>query len=199
MRKILIAAAVAIASVGGVHAVAQAPAPSVEAGSYTLDKRHAKIVWAVNHLGFSIYYGEFTDFDAKLTLDPAAPAKSSLNATINVQSVSTNDADLDKHLKAPDFFDADKFPTSTFVSTSVQPTGPTTAKVTGNFTLKGVTKPLTLDVTLVGAGPHPMSKKPVAGFSAVGTIKRSDYGVSYGVPMVADNVKLQISGEFNKI
>lgn len=200
MRKLFIAATLAAAAVTsvGFHAGAQNAAPKVEAGNYKLDKRHAKIVWNVNHMGFSIYYGEFTNFDATLTLDPAKPDASKLNVTIDVKSVSTNDADLDKHLNAADFFDTANHPTATFVSTSVQPTGATTAKVTGDFTLRGVTKPLTLDVTLLGAGPHPMSKAPVAGFSATGTIKRSDFGVKYGVPMVGDDVTLHISGEFNK-
>lgn len=197
MRKILTAAAIAIAITGSA-VIGQVTTKTVTAGNYKLDKRHAKIVWAVSHMGLSTYYGQFTDFDATVSLDPAKPADSKLNVTINVGSVSTNDGQLDTHLKAADFFDAAKFPTATFVSTSVQPTGATTAKVTGNFTLKGVTKPLTLDVTLNGAGPHPMSKAPAAGFSATGTIKRSDYGVSYGIPAVGDNVTLHISGEFGK-
>ncbi len=170
----------------------------VQPGAYVLDKSHAKVLWAVSHFGFSTYYGEFTSFDAKLTLDPKAPAKSSLDVTIDIPSVSTNDAKLDAHLKAPDFFNAEKFPKATFKSTKVEPTGPTKAKVTGDLTLLGVTKPVTLDVTFNGAGVGPVSKKVTTGFSAEGTVKRTEFGMNTYAPYIGDEVKLIISGEFNK-
>jgi len=205
MRRILVALAISAATAGIAHAVAQdasqpasATAPAdVRAGAYALDKSHAKIVWGASHFGFSTYYGEFADFDAALTLDPAAPANSKLNVTVQTASVATHNPKMDAHLKSDDFFGVEKHPTATFVSTAVRPTGARTADVTGNFTLLGVTKPLTLAVTYNGAGISPAGGKYVVGFSATGTVKRSEYGMTYAVPGVSDEVKLIISGEFN--
>ena len=200
MRKYFIAAAVLAASFATAQA-AQQPAPAVaqvQSGTYALDKSHAKIVWAISHLGFSTYYGEFTGFDAKLVLDSANPANSKLDVSIDVNSVSTNDEKLDAHLKSADFFDTARFPSATFRSTKVERTGPTTARVTGDLTLHGVTKPVTLAVTLNKAAEGPMTKVYTAGFSAEGTIKRTDFGVSAYAPALGDNVKLLISGEFHK-
>lgn len=203
MRSLVIAFALATAAtVAGTHAIAQdapaaAPAASqVRAGAYALDKAHAKIIWSTSHFGFSTYYGEFTDFDAKLNLDPANPANSKLSVTVQTASVNGHNPALEKHLQSADFFDVAKHPTATFVSTKVAPTSATTADVTGNFTLLGVTKPLTLKVTFNKAGEN-MAKTYVAGFSAEGVVKRSDFGMNYAVPGVSDDVKLLISGEFN--
>lgn len=171
-------------------------APAVRSGDYALDTSHAKIVWGVSHFGFSTYYGEFTDFDAKLTLDAANPDRSRLVVTVATPSVDTHDDKLDAHLESADFFDVANHPTATFASTAVRRTGPTTADVTGNFTLLGQTRPLTLAVTFNKAGEN-MGKVYTTGFSATGTIKRSDYGMTYGLPGLGDEVELRISGEFN--
>ena len=210
MRKTAFALTAALAAVTAAHALpsaqpvaalaaqsaaAAAQAP-VRAGAYTLDKAHAKIIWSTSHFGFSTYYGEFTDFDAKLSLDPANPANSKLTVTVDTASVNGHNEALETHLKSADFFDVAKHPTATFVSTRVTPTGATTADVTGNFTLLGVTRPLTLKVTFNKAGEN-MAKTYVAGFSAEGIVKRSDYGMTYAVPAVGDEVKLTFSGEFN--
>lgn len=203
MRKIALAVTAAAAIAVSAHAIAgtqSAPAPAtpvaVQAGDYALDKSHAKIVWSTSHFGFSTYYGEFTDFDAKLNLDPANPANSKLSVTVAMASVDTHNEKLDAHLESADFFDVAAHPTATFTSTAVRRTGAATADVTGDFTLRGVTKPITLHVTFNKAGEN-MAKRYTAGFSAEGVIKRSDFGVSYAVPAVGDEVKLQISGEFN--
>lgn len=172
-------------------------AGDVRAGTYVLEKTHAKLNWAVSHFGFSTYSGEFTKFDARLTLDPKSPEKSAFNATVDMASVETNDDKLDEHLRAPDFFDTAKFPTATYRSTRVERTGATTARVTGNLTLHGVTKPVTLNVTFNRAGDNPVSKAYVAGFSATGTIKRTDFGISTFAPAVGEDVTLTFSGEFN--
>jgi polyisoprenoid-binding protein YceI len=203
MRSLVIAFALATAAtVVGTHAIAQdapaaAPAAAqVRAGAYALDKAHAKIIWSTSHFGFSTYYGEFTDFDAKLNLDPANPANSKLSVTVQTASVNGHNPALEKHLQSADFFNVAQHPTATFVSTKVQPTSATTADVTGDFTLLGVTKPLTLKVTFNKAGEN-MAKTYVAGFSAEGVVKRSEFGMNYAVPGVSDDVKLLISGEFN--
>lgn len=208
MRKIALALAAAAVAVAAPHAIAQqqpatetpavAAQQDVRGGAYTLDKSHAKIIWSASHFGFSTYYGEFTDFDAKLNLDPANPANSKLSVTVQTDSVDGHNEALEKHLESADFFDVEKFPTATFVSTSVVPTGATTADVTGDFTLLGVTKPLTLKVTFNKAGEN-MAGTYVAGFSAEGAVKRSDFGMNYAVPGVSDEVKLTISGEFNPV
>lgn len=201
MRKYLIAASLIAASIATAHATQQtAPAPeaqAVKSGAYGLDKSHAKIVWGVSHMGFSTYYGEFTDFDAQLTLDGANPEKSKLNVTIDLNSVDTHNDKLDAHLKNADFFDVAKYPTATFTSTKVERTGPTTANVTGNLNLHGVTKPITLAVTLNKAAEGPMTKVYTAGFSAEGTIDRTQFGMNTYAPALGSDVKLLISGEFN--
>ena len=211
MRRITLALALA-SSVVAVTAVGQAvnanaatqaaapaaAAPAARSGAYKLDKSHAKIVWGISHFGFSTYYGEFTDFDARLKLDAANPANSKLEATIAIGSVSTNDAKLDTHLKAADFFDATKFPTATYVSTAVHRTGAKTAHVVGNLTLHGVTRPVDLNVTFNAAGEN-FAKTYVAGFAAEGVIKRSEFGMTTYLPGLGDEVSLKISGEFNPV
>jgi polyisoprenoid-binding protein YceI len=192
----LVAAAPAFADAPAAAAQAAPAAPAVRAGDYKLDKSHAKILWSVSHFGFSTYTGEFTDFDARLTLDPARPERSRLTATIATPSVATHNDALDTHLRSADFFDAAAHPTATFVSTEVRPTGPRTADVVGNFTLRGVTRPLTLAVVFNAAGDN-MAGTYTAGFSATGTIRRSEYGMTYAVPAVGDEIELRISGEFN--
>ncbi|TFI56373.1 polyisoprenoid-binding protein [Sphingomonas parva] len=193
------AAGQAVDATAATAAIAQAAAPAapaVRSGDYRLDKSHAKIVWGISHFGFSTYYGEFTSFDAALRLDAANPAASSLKATIDIGSVSTNDDKLDAHLKNADFFDAAKFPTATYVSTAVHRTGATTAHVVGNLTLHGVTRPVDLNVTFNAAGEN-FARTYVAGFSAEGLIKRSDFGMTTYLPGLGDEVSLKISGEFN--
>lgn len=202
MRHRLLAIAALAASVATAHAAQQAPAPAaaaapVKSGTYTLDRSHAKIVWGVSHLGFSTYYGGFTDFDAKLVLDGDRPENSKLNVTINLDSVATHDDKLDAHLKTADFFDTAKYPVATFVSTRIERTGPTTANVTGDFNLHGVTKPVTLAVTFNKAADGPMTKVYTAGFSAEGVIDRTEFGMTTYAPALGKDIRLLISGEFN--
>lgn len=169
-----------------------------KAGHYALDKSHAKVVFSINHLGFSTYYGFFTALAGSLDLDPAAPAKSALSVTINFAGMVTTDPELDQKLKSDSFFDVAKFPTATFKSTSIELTGEGTGKLVGDLTLHGVTKPVTLDVTFNGAGTPPMTQLYVVGFDAVGTLKRSDFGISNFIPLVGDEVELRISCEFDR-
>jgi polyisoprenoid-binding protein YceI len=179
---------------------APAAAPSaVRAGVYELDKDHAKIIWGISHFGFSTYYGEFTDFDARLSLDPRLPARSRLSVTIRTASVDTNNPALDTHLKSGDFFDVARYPIATFTSTRIVPAGAHTARVTGNFTLHGVTKPITLTVNLNKAGIRSIDKAYVAGFGAEGTISRSAFGIDKYAGALGDEVKLIITGEFHPV
>ena len=106
---------------------------------------------------------------------------------------------MDAHLKSPDFFDAAKFPTASFKSTKIEVTGPSSGKITGDLTLHGVTKPVTLNASFNGGGINPMSKAYVLGFNATGTVKRSEFGISTYVPAVGDEVTLTISAEFDRV
>jgi len=169
---------------------------AVKAGTYKVEPTHAKVTYAISHLGFSTYYGTFPKLDGTLVIDPADPTKSKVDIVIDVAAVDSNDDKLDAHLRAADFFDTEKFPTATFKSTKVERTGPNTAKVTGDLTLKGVTKPVTLDATFNQAGINFISKVYTIGFDAVGTIKRSDWGITTYVPAVGDEVTLRIGAEF---
>lgn len=163
--------------------------------SYTLDPNHTNILFHANHFGFSNPSGHFGIKDGTLVLDDKEPAKSTINVTIDVTSLLTGVPKLDEHLKSKDFLEAEKFPTATFKSTKVEVTGGATAKVTGDFTLHGVTKPVTLDVKLNKQGEHPMTHKQAVGFTASTELKRSEFGVSAYVPNVSDEIKLEIETE----
>jgi len=180
--------------------------PQVPAGDYKLDKTHASLVFKVNHLGFSHYTAKFTDFDASLKFDPANPTAASIEATIDPKSLDlpAPPAGFKTELLGKDWLDAAQYPTITFRSTKVEVTGANTAKVTGDFTLHGVTKPVVLDATFNGGyAGHPMDPNARIGFSAHGVFKRSDFGVAYGVPEpgttmgVSDEVDVQIEAEFS--
>jgi len=167
----------------------------VTAGTYTVDPGHSQVTFTVNHLGFSTYRGLFGSLTGSMTIDPKTPAKAKVSIDIPMSGITTTVEKLDEHLKAADFFDAAKYPTAHFESTSVRVMGKT-AKISGNLTIKGVTKPVVLDAVFVGAGT--MMGKRTIGFDATTTIKRSDFGVSYGIPLVPDAVPLQISVAFEK-
>lgn len=167
-----------------------------EGGQFQVDKTHAKIIFSFNHLGFSTSYGLFSDFDASLGFDPKAPAQSTLSVTVNMDGVLTTVPKFDAHLKSPDLFDTARFPTATFKSTAIEVTGPSTGKISGELSLRGVTRPVVLDAVFNGAGVHPMNKKYIAGFNATTKLKRSDFGLTYALPVVGDEVTLTISAEF---
>jgi polyisoprenoid-binding protein YceI len=176
--------------------MAQAPA-NVPSGTYSVDTGHTQVLFTVMHLGISEYTGQFTQPTGSLTLDTAKPDNSKVEVTFPIDKVSTTVPALDAHLKKAEFFDAEKFPEGKFVSTKVTVKG-TSATIVGNLTLKGVTKPVTLQAKFTGGGPHPMSKKANVGFSATTTIKRSEFGVNYGIPMVSDDVKIVINAAFEQ-
>ena len=201
MRLLPVAAALLLAT----PALAQMPttppgapdASRIGAGNYTVDPNHTQVVFTVNHLGFNSYWGIFGGATGTLVLDPAKPNAAAVSIEIPLSGLVTTSAKLNEHLAKPDFFDSAKFPTATFKSTSVAVTG-TTAKIAGSLTLRGVTKPVVLDAKFTGAGPSPMGGKATIGFEATTSVKRSDFGVSYGVPLVSDVVPLQITVAFEK-
>lgn len=170
----------------------------IQAGTYAVDPGHTQVGWRVSHMGFSNYAGGFSDVSGTLELQPKNPAAAKLSVKIPVASVTTTSAKLTDELKGDQWLDAAKFPDMTFVSTKVTPAGKDHAKVTGDLTLHGVTKPVTLDVTLVGACVNPLSKKYTVGFEATGTLKRSEFGVKTYVPLIGDELHLTIAGAFEK-
>jgi polyisoprenoid-binding protein YceI len=171
-----------------------APASS-KAMVYQLDPGHTSATWTVGHMGFSHFTGKFSNITGTLTLDEENPANSKVDVSINTADFVTGVPKLDEHMKTKDFLDTAKFPNATFVSDKVEVTGKDTAKVTGTLTLLGVSKPVTLDVKLNKQGEHPMMHKNWAGFDASTTLKRSDWGMSFGVPNVSDEVKIEIEAE----
>lgn len=197
-RLALVVAAVTLTggAVVAQAALTQNPA-EVRAGDYALDSSHGKITWSVNHLGFSTYYGQFVNVQAQLTLDPANPSNSTLTATVPLTDVAPNDDRLKAHLQTADFFDTANHPTATFVSRSVtvDADDPTEATVVGDLTLRGVTRPVTIEVEFNQAGTAMGAYK--TGFDGEATIKRSEFGINYALPAISDEVELHIEGEFN--
>lgn len=200
LRPILLAA-----TLGLVAGAAGAQTPTdVPAGTYKLDPRHASLTWRVNHLGLSKYTARFATLDAVLTYDPKDPSKSRVTATVDPASVRTDllnaKDDFDKELREdPRFFKVAKFPEIKFTTTSVEKTGDKSGRMTGDLTFMGVTKPVTLDVTFNGSfKEHPMSKKAAIGFSATGTVKRSEFGLDALIPFVGDDVSVAIEAEFQQ-
>ena len=172
-------------------------AARVSAGTYKVDPNHTQVLWTVDHMGISPLSGAFGASGGTLEIDPAKPSAAKVTVTFNIADLSTTAPAFTKHLLSADFFDATKFPTATFTSTAVQASGEN-AKITGDLTIKGITKPVTLDTKFFGAGANPMNKKLNVGFSATTTIKRSDFGLGYAVPVVGDQLDLRIAGAFER-
>ncbi|WP_157217464.1 YceI family protein [Flavisphingomonas formosensis] len=173
----------------------------VAAGTYTVDPHHTQVLFEVNHLGFNNYFGIFGSPTGSLTIDPAKPSAAKVEISIPLSALVTTSAALNEHLMKPEFFDSAKFPNATFKSTSVAiDKDGDGAKITGDLTIKGVTKPVVLDAEFTGAGimPNPAGKKATIGFKAETKIKRSDFGVSYGIPLVPDEVPLEITVAFER-
>lgn len=212
MRRLaLLAAALAVPAT---IAVAQMPttAPGkadparVTAGTYNIDPAHTQVGFEVMHFGFNPYFGLFGDVTGTLELDPQNLAAAKVDVTIPVSSVVTSSKGLNEHLLRagkdggkPDFFGPAPAP-ARFVSTSVKVDRkkPTEAIINGNLTLNGITKPVTLAAEFTGAGTNPFNKRQSVGFEAEGEIKRSDFGIMGGIPLVSDKVEIEISIAFEK-
>ncbi len=176
----------------------------ITAGTYSADGSHTIISWRVNHFGFSDYFGLIGNVTGTLKLDPANTDATEVEMTIPVTSITTANPALTAHLlkpgkegAAPDFFG----PTpadAIFKSTQVRSTDHDEAMITGMLTLNGVTKPVSIMASFTGAGANPYSKKQTIGFKGWGRIKRSDFGITYGIPAVTDTVDLEISAAFEK-
>lgn len=190
-------------------APAQPAAVNVPAGDYKLDKSHASLIFRVDHLGFSKYTARFKHFDAQLKFDPANLAVSSVTVSVDPRSLETDFPDPAKHdfnaaLQGEQWLDAAKYPEIAFRSTAIEVTNANAMRITGDFSLHGVTRPLTLQATFNGGyAGHPMDPNARIGFSAHGSLKRSEFGIAYGIPApgttmgVSDEVEVIIEVEFS--
>ncbi|AWS52430.1 MULTISPECIES: YceI family protein [Providencia] len=170
-------------------------AGSALAETYQFDKQgqHAFIEFRIQHLGYSWVYGSFKDFDGSFTYDAKDPSKDKVEVTIKTGSIDTNHAERDKHLRSGDFLNAAKFPEAKFVSTEVKKDGEA-YKITGDFTLNGVTKPITLDAKLMGEGKDPWGGYR-AGFEAEGNIKLKEFNIKSDLGPKSQEAQLLISVE----
>jgi polyisoprenoid-binding protein YceI len=192
-------------SVTPVPPASTAPVP---AGSYTLDRQHASLVFRVSHLGFSNYTARFKRFDAKLDFDPRDLAASKVLATVEADSLETDypdpaKLDFNGQLKGAEWLDVAKYPQMKFASKRVEVTGKNTVRIQGELTLRGVTRPIVLEARFNGGyAGHPLDPNARIGFSAHGTLKRSEFGIAFGIPApgttmgVSDEVNVVIEAEF---
>jgi len=197
MRNSILALTLALAACGAPPSATTEGLPTeaavehtAPAGAYTLDKSHASLIVRVGHLGYSQFTARFQTWDAALNFDPAAPENSQINVTIDPRSIASDNPPAGFiDIMRNDFLKAGEFPQITFNSARVERTGPNTARITGDLTLLGVTRPVTLDARFNG-GYEGMNLDPNAriGFSAHGTFNRADFGMSYGIPAEGTNL-----------
>lgn len=190
MRKITLILSFLLLSVG---AMAQT--------TWKADPYHSKLGFTVTHLGIADVPGHFDQYDVSITADKADFSDAVVTLTVQTASINTRVEPRDNHLKSADFFNVEKYPTMTFKSTSIKKAGKDKYKLTGNLTLHGVTKPVTVDMMYRGTTANPNANgAPVAGIQIAGVIKRSDFGVGNGfpAPMISDEVVIKADGEFGK-
>jgi polyisoprenoid-binding protein YceI len=176
-------------------AFALAAAPAVAEDKWVIDKSHAHVTFMADHLGFSVVHGQFREFDADISFSPDEIEKTSLRFTIKADSVDTFWPRRDEHIRSADFLNVAVHPEITFVSTSVVKTSDTTADVTGDLTMIGVTKPVTFKATLNKLGQNPFTQAPLAGFTVTGEIRRAEWGMTYGGDAFAAVVPVRVDLE----
>ncbi|MFT5718298.1 MAG: polyisoprenoid-binding protein YceI [Oleiphilaceae bacterium] len=168
----------------------------VEAADYKIDVKgaHASINFKIKHLGYSWLTGRFNDFDGEFSYDPAAPEKSKISVEINTESLDSNHAERDKHLRSDDFLDVKKFPTAQFKSTNFKVNNADEAVITGNLTLHGVTKSISFPVQKIGEGNDPWGGYR-SGFTGVTNLKLADYGITRSLGPASTHVELELNIE----
>ena len=196
--RIVLASLALLAIAGAAQAAPSADAKKAPTGSYSMDPRHSLIVFAIPHLGITDYYGRFDHVTGSLSFNSGAPEKSSVSVTIDMTSLDVPSKELVSELSGTGVFNAEKFPTATFKSTSVVRTGANSGTITGDLTLHGVTKSVTLDATFGGLTTDPFSGADDIGFHATTMVKRTDFGLTGMVweSIVGDDVKLTIEAAF---
>ena len=178
--------------------IASAQDASSVDNKYTLEKNHTSVMWIADHFGYSKVSGKFTDISGEIVFDEKKPQDSSVQVEIKTDSIATGLPKFEEHLKSKDFFDVKNFPTAKFVSKKVVVDKKNNAQIIGDLTLLGITKEVTLKAEFNKSAPNPMSQKPTIGFSAKTTINRSDFGLKYAIPNIADKVELVIEVEANR-
>ncbi|MBY0423774.1 MAG: YceI family protein [Parvularculaceae bacterium] len=209
MKAAMIGAAALLSASAAIATVSAETAPSkpavdlmgAAAGSYVSEAGHRYISFSYDHQGLSYPHLRWRDWTGALQWNPKDPTKSSIKVDIVTASIDTGVDKFDEHMKSADLFDVANFPSATFVSTKIERTGDTTGKITGELTIKGVTKPVVLDARINGAKFAPNRADPTKGkyklgFSATTAIKRSDFNMGYAVPFVGDDVSIVIEAEF---
>lgn len=204
-KRLRMGASVATALVLGACATASSvlypineTATNLRPGDYVIDPAHTTVIFAVDHLGFSTFYGRFNEISGRLSLNAEQPEKSNAAVKIAASSLDTPSDELDAKLRAPSMFDAAGHPDILFMTSRVVRTGDNTADVEGMLTIKGVTKPIVLKAVFHGSGTMPLTGAKVAGFDAKATVKRSDFGLNQWTGFVGDEVSLIIAAEFAK-
>ena len=170
----------------------------LQAGEYQLDPKHAALLFKIQHLGLSTYVGRFNTFDAQLNFDPKNMAAASLKAVVDINSIDINNDVLSETLQNDTWFSSTQYPQAFFVSHTVIPISDTVFNFTGDLTLRGITKPVTFEATFHGGADNWLTGNYTLGFSAVGKIKRSDFGMDSYIPIVGDEIDLEIYSEFVK-
>ena len=176
-----------------VGALALGPVAAAAPVNYEVDTVHSSLIFRIKHLDVGFTYGRFNDFSGKMVVDEASPAGSSVEITAQIASVDTNNAKRDQHLRSPDFFNANQFPTMTYKSTAVSKSGDEYS-VQGNLTLHGVTKAVTIKMKKTGEGKDPRGNELI-GFEGTMTIKRSDFGMDKMSQAVGDWVWITVAVE----
>lgn len=192
-RAILIATALLMTAL---VAPANAQSLAIPSGDYALDRTHAYVTFSYLHQGLSYPLLRATDVDGELALDAAELSGSRAMIAVRADSIRSNTDYFDKELASPKFFNAGKFPHITFATERYEPTDDRRGLLHGQVTIRGISKPMVLDVTINGALEHPMNGKPVIGVSATGSLKRSDFQLDRFIPAVADEVQVAIEAEF---
>jgi polyisoprenoid-binding protein YceI len=193
MRALILAFAVVAIGLGAssLPAAAQSETPAA-AETYTLDPAHTQVAFSIERFGFNHVLGRFDAIAGDVSLDQANPEQSSVNVTIQTASISAGDATRNEHLRGERWLNATAFPTMTFRSTGVRRTGEDTAEVTGDLTIKGVTRPVTLTVRLNRIGVQPSNGRQSAGFSATTTVSRAAFGITTAQPLIGDEIRITI-------
>jgi len=182
----------AIVALGGVAG------PVAAADTYHLEKTHVDLLFSIDHAGFTEKHGSFRDLDATLDYDAANPEKSHVTVIVKTDSLDTANAARDRDVKGDKFLDVARYPEMRFVSTRVTREPDQSLRIEGDLTLHGVTRPVTLHARLNKAAPNPFDRRPTLGFSASGSLKRSDFGIATYIPVIGDVVTLTIDAEFNR-
>jgi polyisoprenoid-binding protein YceI len=195
-------AALCLTMCAAVPALAQVSKDPTQApsGTYALETAHSQVLFSISHIGLTDFHGRFDRLSGTLKFNAQDPARSAVSIAIDTGSVDTPSDRLNDELMGPTVFDAANAPQATFTSTAIVRTGPSTGTITGDLTIRKVTKPVTLDVVFTGTENNPLGDSRVLGFHATATIKRTDFGITGMVwePMVGDEVTLTIEAMFNR-